>query len=117
MKNKVLIIVIICVLIIGLIGVGIFSYKKHSNGSKKKGPGWGTPEERGVVIESPEEDFDSTPTMIFSSEEFMSSVTNDYGKEGVTYKLTKDNDGCYEAKGSDGSKYSYCLGDSSIEVN
>ena len=90
MKNKVLIIVIICVLIIGLIGVGIFSYKKHSNGSKKKGPGWGTPEERGVVIESPEEDFDVTPTMIFSSEEFMDSVINDYGKEGVTYKLTKD---------------------------
>ena len=112
MKNKKVVFIVLCVILVLLLGIGIWSFISYSNKHK----GYNTFDYEPTVVDPDSGEPYANDLMIFSGEEFVEQVKITYYDPEANVVLKDEKDSCFKATGPDGIKYSYCTGDPKISI-
>ena len=109
-KKKIMFIVLLVILIV-LCVIGVLSFVSYSKSKPQKN----TDFEEVEIDENSGEPY-AYGLDITTSEEFINAINEQYYNGEKKAKLTNEVDGCFKATGSDGVKYSYCVGAIDISI-
>ena len=104
MKNRKVIFIVLCVILVLLIGIGVWSFISYSNNK-----GYNEFDYKPTIENPTDGDPYVDGVAIYSSEEFIEYIKANY------YDHDDTND-CYKAVGPDGVNYSFCLGAQEVSI-